>query len=159
MSSFKVKAIYEYNSPHEDDLKFPIGQVITVTEEEDAEWYAGEYVDDAGRKQEGIFPRNFVEKYEPTAPPRPTRTRTKKDPEPEASAAISPASPTLPPPYPWPNQNTNRSRSKRCRLLRPAPPQLRCPHRFLNRLRRNRYSRRKRLPLHLPLGPSKLQPL
>lgn len=80
--SFKVKAIYEYSSPHDDDLQFPLGQVITVTEEEDADWYTGEYVDDSGVKHEGIFPRNFVEKYEPVAPPRPTRTRTKKEPEP-----------------------------------------------------------------------------
>ncbi|KAK3318876.1 hypothetical protein B0H66DRAFT_477508 [Apodospora peruviana] len=92
--SFKVKSIYEYNSPHEDDLNFPVGQIITVTDEEDSEWYGGEYVDDAGVKHEGIFPRNFVEKYEPTAPPRPTRTRTKKEPESEASAALSPTSPT-----------------------------------------------------------------
>ena len=81
---FKVKAIYEYTSPHEDDLHFPNGQIITVTEEEDEDWYVGEYVDASGVKQEGIFPRNFVEKYEPTAPPRPNRASRvpKKEPEP-----------------------------------------------------------------------------
>jgi hypothetical protein len=79
---FKVKAVYEYTSPHDDDLHFPSGQIITVTEEEDDDWYAGEYVDALGVKQEGIFPKNFVEKYEPTAPPRPTRTaRPKKEAE------------------------------------------------------------------------------
>jgi len=88
---FKVKAIYEYNSGHDDDLRFNIGQIITVTEEEDADWYAGEYVDESGVKQEGIFPRNFVEKYEPTAPPRPTRTRTKNHPEQHSAAPDSPA--------------------------------------------------------------------
>ncbi|TPX12028.1 uncharacterized protein E0L32_007331 [Thyridium curvatum] len=75
---FKVKAVYEYNSAHEDDLQFHIGQIITVTEEEDDEWYTGEYVDESGAKQEGMFPRNFVEKYEPTAPPRPVRHQKKK---------------------------------------------------------------------------------
>lgn len=104
---FKVKALYEYTSPHEDDLAFPAGQIITVTEEEDAEWYAGEYVDDAGTKHEGIFPRNFVEKYEPTAPPRPVRTRTKNNQDTaataeagaaSAAAALPPPSPALPPP-------------------------------------------------------------
>ncbi|KAI0406154.1 hypothetical protein F4802DRAFT_596512 [Xylaria palmicola] len=89
---FKVRAIYEYTSNHEDDLAFPVGQIITVTEEEDAEWYCGEYIDDAGVKQEGIFPRNFVEKFEPTAPPRPTRAR-KKDTEPPPPAPPSPPSP------------------------------------------------------------------
>ncbi|KND92123.1 SH3 domain-containing protein C23A1.17 [Tolypocladium ophioglossoides CBS 100239] len=78
---FRVKAVYEYSSPHDDDLNFAVGQIITVTEEEDDDWYSGEYVDDDGAKREGIFPRNFVEKFEPTAPPRPTRTRTKKEPE------------------------------------------------------------------------------
>jgi hypothetical protein len=81
---FKVKAVFEYTSPHEDDLHFPNGQIITVTEEEDEDWYVGEYVDASGVKQEGIFPRNFVEKYEPTAPPRPNRASRvpKKEPDP-----------------------------------------------------------------------------
>jgi len=79
---FKVKAVFEYTSPHDDDLHFPNGQIITVTEEEDDDWYAGNYVDVSGAKQEGIFPKNFVEKYEPTAPPRPIRTnRPKKEAE------------------------------------------------------------------------------
>ncbi|KAI1197999.1 hypothetical protein F5X97DRAFT_166596 [Nemania serpens] len=89
---FKVRAIYEYTSNHEDDLAFPVGQIITVTDDEDVEWYGGEYLDGSGVKQEGIFPRNFVEKFEPTAPPRPVRAR-KKDPEP-----APPAAPPSPPP-------------------------------------------------------------
>ena len=104
---FRVKALYEYSSPHEDDLNFPIGQVITVTDEEDEEWYGGEYLDDDGAKKEGIFPRNFVEKFEPVPPPRPARTRTRKsedvpaqrepepEPEPEReSTASEPPPPT-----------------------------------------------------------------
>ncbi|KAF7511515.1 hypothetical protein GJ744_004103 [Endocarpon pusillum] len=79
---FKVKAVYEYSSPHDDDLSFPQGQIITVTEEEDNDWYSGEYADSTGRKHQGIFPRNFVEKYEPEIPSRPIRpSRTKKDAE------------------------------------------------------------------------------
>ncbi|KAJ6780933.1 hypothetical protein PWT90_06841 [Aphanocladium album] len=111
---FRVKALYDYASPHEDDLNFPVGQIITVTDEEDAEWYGGEYIDDDGAKKEGIFPRNFVEKFEPTPPPRPTRTRPKKaedapaqqqEPEPEQSApapvaVASPPTPAAPPPVP-----------------------------------------------------------
>ncbi|KAJ5907520.1 hypothetical protein N7495_000202 [Penicillium taxi] len=80
---FTVRAVFEYSSGHDDDLKFPIGQVVTVTAEEDAEWYVGEYTDASGIKQEGIFPKSFVERYEPPAPPRPARpTRTKKESEP-----------------------------------------------------------------------------
>ncbi|MCJ1351267.1 MAG: hypothetical protein MMC33_001251 [Icmadophila ericetorum] len=79
---FKVKATYDYSSPHDDDLSFPNGQIITVTDEEDADWYYGEYLDASGTKQQGLFPKNFVEKYEPETPPRPTRpTRPKKEPE------------------------------------------------------------------------------
>ena len=89
---FKVKALFEYSSPHDDDLTFPVGQIITVTGIEDDDWYFGEYDLDGGSKKEGIFPRNFVEKYEPVAPPRPTRSRPKKDPE---TPAILPPEPEL----------------------------------------------------------------
>lgn len=77
---FMVKAIYEYSSPHDDDLKFPIGQIITVTDEEGDDWYYGEYSPEGGQKQEGLFPRNFVKHYEPETPPRPSRlSRSKKE--------------------------------------------------------------------------------
>lgn len=85
---FKVKAVFEYTSPHDDDLHFPNGQIITVTDVEDDDWYTGEYVDASGVRQEGIFPKNFVEKYEPTAPPRPVRANRPKK---EAEHAPEPA--------------------------------------------------------------------
>ena len=78
--SFRVKALYDYSSQEEDDLQFASGQVILVTDEEDADWYYGEYEDSAGDKQEGLFPKNFVKAVEPDMPPRPTRSgRSKKD--------------------------------------------------------------------------------
>ena len=80
--SFRVKAVYEYLSEHDDDLSFPNGQIITVTEEEDADWYYGEYEDDTGGQHQGLFPRNFVKLYEPETPPRPSRlSRSRKEPE------------------------------------------------------------------------------
>ncbi|KAI0132340.1 SH3 domain-containing protein [Xylariales sp. AK1849] len=91
---FKVRALYEYTSNHEDDLPFEPGQVLTVTDTEDPDWYGGEYVHTTGEKREGIFPRNFVEKYEPTAPPRPTRTRKKEN---EPVAAPPPPPPAAEP--------------------------------------------------------------
>ncbi|KAK5111705.1 hypothetical protein LTR62_004811 [Meristemomyces frigidus] len=75
---FKVKAVYEYTSEHDDDLKFPIGQIINVTEEEGDDWYVGEYTDASGNKHDGLFPRNFVEKHEPEIPSRPARTARPK---------------------------------------------------------------------------------
>ncbi|KAL8746529.1 MAG: hypothetical protein Q9190_001475 [Brigantiaea leucoxantha] len=77
---FQVKAVFEYSSPHDDDLSFPNGQVLTVTEEEDADWYYGEYRTAEGVKKEGLFPRNFVKVHEPETPPRPSRlSRSKKE--------------------------------------------------------------------------------
>ncbi|KAL6697391.1 hypothetical protein J3F84DRAFT_347128 [Trichoderma pleuroticola] len=86
---FRVKALYEYSSPHEDDLNFPAGQIIAVTDEDDDDWYGGEYVDEAGAKKAGIFPRNFVEKFEPVAPPRPVR-KHKQEAEPAAAPPAPP---------------------------------------------------------------------
>lgn len=96
MPHFKVKAIFEYSSPHEGDLLFPADQIITVTEEEDADWYVGEYIDESGTKHEGIFPKNFVEKYEPKPPPRPNRQSTHKPLEPPPAAEVAPPTPEVP---------------------------------------------------------------
>lgn len=94
---YHVKAIYEYSSPHDDDLSFPQGQIINVTEEEDDEWYSGEFVDATGKTHRGIFPRNFVEKYEPEIPSRPTRsTRAKKDTESLNPAAVTASTQSIP---------------------------------------------------------------
>lgn len=79
---FKVKAVYDYQSEEPDDLKFPTGQIITVTDDSDEDWYTGQYTSASGDKLEGLFPRNFVEKYEPTVPSRPARG-PKRAPAPE----------------------------------------------------------------------------
>jgi myosin tail region-interacting protein MTI1 len=88
---FKVKAIYEYSSPHDDDLSFPYGQIITVTAEEDDDWYAGDFVDSTGGEHQGIFPRNFVERYEPEVPSRPARPKRAKKENELATPAPAPA--------------------------------------------------------------------
>lgn len=75
---FKVKALYEYTSQHDDDLKFPAGAIIDVTEEEGDDWLVGHYTDTAGVRQDGIFPKNFVEKFEPEIPARPVRASRPK---------------------------------------------------------------------------------
>lgn len=97
---FYVKATFEYQSGHDDDLNFHIGQVINVTEIEDDDWYVGEYTDAGGAKQDGLFPKNYVERCEPPAPPRPSRPRPKKDAAPAAEkepAAVASTSPAAPP--------------------------------------------------------------
>lgn len=72
---FKVKALYDYTSGHDDDLSFNADETITVTAIEDADWYYGEYKDKAtGEQKEGIFPTNFVEKIVVEVPARPVRS-------------------------------------------------------------------------------------
>ena len=98
---FLVKALHDYLSPEEDDLKFKSNQIITVTDEEDADWYYGEYENDSGTKLEGLFPRNFVKLFEPEPPPRPVRaSRAKKDTEahPPLQDAAPPEPVAAPPP-------------------------------------------------------------
>lgn len=53
---FEVISLYEYKSEYDDDLSFPAGVRITVTDIEDEDWYTGAY---NGKK--GLFPKNFVE--------------------------------------------------------------------------------------------------
>lgn len=89
LQPFKVKAIFDYASPHEDDLSFPNGQLITVTEEEDDEWYYGEYKDADGITRSGLFPRNHVERFEVATPPRPAR-HSRKATEPREPPAAKP---------------------------------------------------------------------
>ncbi|EFQ95485.1 hypothetical protein PTT_06522 [Pyrenophora teres f. teres 0-1] len=96
---YKVKAVYDYSSPHEDDLDFKVGQIISVTEEEGDDWYVGEYTDDSGTKRDGLFPRNFVERYEPAPPPRPNRASRHKPME-QPPAQEAPPTPQLPPSEP-----------------------------------------------------------
>jgi hypothetical protein len=86
---FKVKAVYEYKSAEPDDLNFPNGQIITVTVVEDDDWYTGNYVDASGSTREGLFPKNFVEKYEPAIPSRPKRVQPKVDTPAEAPLPVA----------------------------------------------------------------------
>lgn len=109
---FKVKALFDYASPHDDDLNFPADEIITVTAEEDADWYYGEYTDkSSGGLKQGIFPKNFVERLVVELPPRPTRPggggRKKpleehQEPQQEEYGGKSP-------PYGSPQSNTERA--------------------------------------------------
>ncbi|KAH9808774.1 myosin tail region-interacting protein MTI1-like, partial [Teratosphaeria destructans] len=87
---FHVRAVYEYRSEHDDDLNFAVGQIIHVTATEGDDWYVGEYTDAGGTRHDGLFPQNFVDKYEPDVPTRPSR--------PQAARPKSDAKPAPPPP-------------------------------------------------------------
>ncbi len=65
---FQARATYAYTSEHSDDLHFDEKQVITVTAEEDEDWYFGEYKTADGELKRGIFPKNFVENLAPRRP-------------------------------------------------------------------------------------------
>ncbi|KXS98926.1 hypothetical protein AC578_7437 [Pseudocercospora eumusae] len=106
---FKVKALYDFEAKEEDDLGFPGGQLIDVTEEVDDNWLEGTYTDASGATKSGIFPREFVEKYEPPVPTRPTRpSRPKHDAAPPPDheddvPAVPAAAKPLPPPVSIPS--------------------------------------------------------
>ena len=90
---FKVLAQYPYQSEYEDDLHFNKGQIITVTNVEDEEWYFGQYEDpdNAGSVLEGIFPKNFVSIYKPEPEPEP---EPELQPEPLEQAQTIPSAET-----------------------------------------------------------------
>ncbi|KAK4498901.1 hypothetical protein PRZ48_009411 [Zasmidium cellare] len=93
-SLFKVKALYDFEAKEEDDLGFPAGQIIDVTEEVDDNWLEGKYNDVTGAIKSGIFPREFVDKYEPEVPTRPSRPSRPK----AETTAPAPAPVAVPPP-------------------------------------------------------------
>jgi len=100
---FKVRAIFDYESAHDDDLNFAVGETITVTSVEDADWYYGEYTDKAtGAKKQGIFPMNFVERLVVEVPARPSRARKAPEPEPVTEAPAVRAPSPVPAPVPQP---------------------------------------------------------
>ncbi|TKR68698.1 hypothetical protein L596_030943 [Steinernema carpocapsae] len=57
-----ARAIYDYSSPVQGDLQFKAGDIITILDRVDADWYKGTLF---GRT--GIFPSNFVETGTPTS--------------------------------------------------------------------------------------------
>jgi len=61
---YSAKAKFAYASEHADDLNFDAGELVTVTGEEDDQWLSGAYTAKDGSQRSGIFPRNFVERYE-----------------------------------------------------------------------------------------------
>lgn len=117
---YKVKAVYDYASPHEDDLGFKVGQIISVTEEEGDDWYVGEYTDESGTKHDGLFPRNFVERYEPEPPPRPNRASRHKPLE-QPPVQEAPPMPQAPQQEPEPVQPQEPEPPK------PQPPPIEVP--------------------------------
>jgi hypothetical protein len=117
----EVKAKYDYNSGHEDDLFFTAGQIITVTEEVDEEWYNGQYTDTQGRRRQGMFPRNFVTvlpKQSPAPPPPATKQGTVKD----ATSKPKQAEPQLGSPGTAKKKAPSGSRDASAKAATPPPP-------------------------------------
>lgn len=116
-SLFKVKALYDFEAKEEDDLGFPAGQIIDVTEEVDDNWLEGKYADVTGASKSGIFPREFVDKYEPEVPVRPSRPSRPK----QESTAPAPAPAPAPVAEPEPEEPEVPVMSK------PQPPPVEIP--------------------------------
>jgi hypothetical protein len=66
-STIQVHAIRGHRSQLKGDLQFDVGQAISVTGLESLDWLRGEYRDEQGIRQEGIFPRDFVVETYPRA--------------------------------------------------------------------------------------------
>jgi len=133
---FKVKSLFDYTSPHADDLNFPADVVITVSALEDDDWYFGDYVDKAtGEKKEGIFPKNFVERIVVEVPARPTRSGARKKVEPEVEpelptgpVAEKAAPPSLfPPPSEKPDPIVMPPPAAKSVEMKPPPPPAELP--------------------------------
>lgn len=58
----RVRALYAFRAENDGDLEFPKGEIISVTEEIDENWWSGEIQEDDGTIKKGIFPVNYVEK-------------------------------------------------------------------------------------------------
>ena len=64
-SSFTATALYDYQGSSPEDLSFSAGDVITVTDVIDAEWWHGT----TSSGSEGIFPCSYVERSDGAAAP------------------------------------------------------------------------------------------
>ncbi|EPS44206.1 hypothetical protein H072_1803 [Dactylellina haptotyla CBS 200.50] len=118
---YAVCALYDYSSPHEDDLNFLTGQKIKVTEEESAEWLHGEYRDSEGTLKQGIFPKNYVERVEEPEPPKlpPVPIRPQHD---ESRKVTSPTGPSPEETRAW-NEPAKSSPQKQSDVASPIDPE------------------------------------
>ncbi|QSL67203.1 hypothetical protein MERGE_001593 [Pneumocystis wakefieldiae] len=61
LNNKQCQALYDYSSEYPEDLRFNAGQIIDILGVEDADWYFGQYVDEAGCRSTGLFPKNYVQ--------------------------------------------------------------------------------------------------
>ncbi|GAA6017843.1 hypothetical protein JCM10207_003472 [Rhodosporidiobolus poonsookiae] len=62
----QCRAVWDYNKSQPDDLGFKTGDIITIEEEVNGDWWKGSL-----NGQTGLFPSNHVEPLSATAPPPP----------------------------------------------------------------------------------------
>ncbi len=61
---FFVRALYDYDSPSPNDLRFRAGEFITVVAKPFEQWWEGELEYPNGQRQTGLFPANLVEEID-----------------------------------------------------------------------------------------------
>jgi len=64
---FYVRALYDYDSPSPNDLRFRAGEIVTVVAKPFEQWWEGEIEFPNGQHQTGLFPANLVEEIDEQA--------------------------------------------------------------------------------------------
>ncbi|GAA6039541.1 hypothetical protein JCM8097_008379 [Rhodosporidiobolus ruineniae] len=90
----RCKAVWDYTKNQPDDLGFRTGDVITIVEEVNADWWKGEL-----NGQTGLFPSNHVERLPSTAAPPPPPPAPAPGPAPPSAYSIGYNTP--PPQQTW----------------------------------------------------------
>ncbi|GAA5859246.1 hypothetical protein JCM8547_008935 [Rhodosporidiobolus lusitaniae] len=94
----RCKAVWDYNKAAPDDLPFRAGDIITIEEETNADWWKG-----SCNGQTGLFPSNHVERL----PPSSAMTPPSSTPASSYNAGYAPPPPNTyaPPPSQAPQQH------------------------------------------------------
>ncbi|GAA5941649.1 hypothetical protein JCM10213_002330 [Rhodosporidiobolus nylandii] len=114
----KAKALWDYTASQPDDLPFRTGDIITIEEEVNGDWWKGSL---NGRT--GLFPSNHVERLPPStsSTPAPAYNPSYAPPPPPQQHNPSYASPPATSPYAY-AQPQNYGSEKHSSFAPPPPP-------------------------------------
>jgi len=56
----KAKALYQFDPQEDEELKLQIGDVISVIDQNDEDWWLGEMIINNTCVRRGLFPKTYV---------------------------------------------------------------------------------------------------